>query len=257
MAIEALPRIPMSRLLKSCATPPASRPMLSSFCDSHSRWSICLRSVMSVTIATPPRSSPLASVMGSTVIAKERSPITLSTRERFNLCRIVDDGLIGGGWNQVVQIAAGDLAGCASEPRPARRHCSAAPCRGHPAARRRRAMASNVDLPVERRIAHCLLGGAQAQQRAHRGHQHRGFDGRRDVGIGAAVERRHLSSWRPPVEADICSTGVEAVSGAALMRPHTSTPLISGRRTSSSTRSGSSAETRRRASLPVPASMTS
>ena len=37
----------VSRLLKSCATPPASRPTASIFCDSRSCSSRCRRSLMS------------------------------------------------------------------------------------------------------------------------------------------------------------------------------------------------------------------
>ena len=63
-----LPRMAASRLLKSCATPPARVPMASIFCTSRScvsnAWrcaSACLRSVMSVCVPTMRKGRPSSS----------------------------------------------------------------------------------------------------------------------------------------------------------------------------------------------------
>ena len=51
------PPIAVSRLLKSCAMPPASRPTASIFCDWSSSFSSCRRSVMSRLLMTRPRTA--------------------------------------------------------------------------------------------------------------------------------------------------------------------------------------------------------
>jgi hypothetical protein len=56
--------------------------------------------------------------------------------------------------------------------------------------------------------------------------------------------------------ADICSTIVDAVTGSALMRRHTSTPLRSGRLMSRITSGGRSSRVICSASFPVEASST-
>ncbi len=56
--ISLCPLITVSRLLKSCATPPASRPTASIFCASRSWTSSDRRSVTSVAIPKRPVTSP-------------------------------------------------------------------------------------------------------------------------------------------------------------------------------------------------------
>ena len=157
--------MPISRLLKSCATPPASSPMLSSFCESRSCWSIRLRSVMSVTMATPPRSLPAASIMGSTVIRKLRSPRTRSVLVRRRLSSTFTSGgspAAGGINSSRLRPAISCLARPSSAGSAAFERCIA-PC----ASSRRHAVADGVEggLPFQRRIAAAPVrppGGAAA-----------------------------------------------------------------------------------------------
>ena len=75
MARLAFPMIPVSRLLKSCAIPPARRPILSSFCASRIATSLVLRSVISRIILANPRRLPSACQSGViTPLAKNRVP---------------------------------------------------------------------------------------------------------------------------------------------------------------------------------------
>ncbi len=58
---KALPRMPVNRLLKSWAIPPARTPIASIFCDCRSCSSRFLRSVMSRAIPWIPHGKPAAS----------------------------------------------------------------------------------------------------------------------------------------------------------------------------------------------------
>ena len=109
-------------------------------------------------------------------------------------------------------------------------------------------MASKVVCHWLRQRARGVLRAARAQRGLHRGYQHLRLHRLDQVAVRAALQPLRLVGVLTE-DALTCTTGMRAVAGSALIRRHTSKPFMSGRLTSSSTRSGVSAATRPSASL--------
>ncbi len=91
--VSRLPPITVSRLLKSCATPPVSCPTASSFCDWRARSSASRFSVRSRVILAKPSSRPCSSRIACRVaLAQNRLP-SLRTRQPSSSCRPADVAL--------------------------------------------------------------------------------------------------------------------------------------------------------------------